>query len=155
MHVLSAWLRRDQVVPQATSSGPTTSLSFVFSFYSCSFTWKWLMCSRGHWWRIAYLCPFNSWPESVQEIQVIYVRPFRSRGDELPAQHRGTCCFFLLLFPLLFLHSFLFQKSFQIPCKEWSCFRKFLDSPEPNSALTLSRQNLFWLDVFSYNILPG
>ena len=142
MHVLSAWLRRDHTVPQATSSGPTRMFLLVFLFCSCSFKWKWLISSKGRWWRTTYLRPFHSWPEPVQEMQVIYLRPLTSTEDGLPAQHRGMRCFFLLWFPLLF-HSFLLLRFSKFLSKGHHVSLKLLIPLIPNKVLCPFRCKCF------------
>lgn len=62
------------------------------------------------------LCPLHSWPEPVQEMQVIYQSLFTGTEDGFPAQLRGSS---LLLFPLLF-HSSLFMRVSKFPFKGYS-----------------------------------
>lgn len=130
--------QRHHTVPLPLAPQPCFRL---FSrFFSCSFNWKWLICSKGRWWRTTYLCPFPSWPESVQEMQVIYLRPLASTEGGLPAQHTSTCCWalgtssFLILFPLLF-HFFRFVRASKFPSKCGHVSVKLLTPLTPDRVL--------------------
>lgn len=126
LQILSAWRHHSPTGPQLCSHQPPSHLfSILFLFFQVEMTNSF---QRTLVERTTYLCLLHSWPEPVQEMQVIYQRLLTGTEHGLPAQLRGSSLF---LFTLLFHSSLLLFILFFSFSPFYECLQILLQGFQP------------------------